>query len=173
MGIDMVKGMDLFSKDLEALLDEQKVPYCYQCSRCTSACPTALVNETFNPRRIILQVLLEEDLDPIEEDVIWHCVSCHSCEEACPKGVRVAGIIHLLCNDAFRKGKAPKASLTNVDLLLKSGMVASFTGVERSRSKVGLGEVRTPDVEEIRRLIEGTALSTRGGAKDAKKGGER
>ena len=159
----MVDGLDVHVNDLAALLDEQRIPYCYQCSRCTSACPVALVTSSFNPRSIILRVLLNDKESPVDDEDIWKCVSCHSCEEACPKGVKVAGIITLLRNEAFRKGKAPKAYTNNISLFLRSGMVASISGAERARNQVGLGALRTPDVDEIIKLLDGTSLRPKKG----------
>jgi len=142
-------------RELTKLLDEKGVPHCYQCSRCTSVCPTALVTDDFNPRQIILHLLLDESIDELEDEAIWKCVTCHSCEEACPKGVKVAGIIHDLRNQAFLRGKAPRAYLTNVGLLLRSGLVANMGGVDRVRKQVGLEMPRTPDLEELMKLLQG------------------
>lgn len=138
-------------------------PLCYQCSRCTSACPAALGTGTFNPRKIILALLLDEDIGPFEDDIIWMCVTCHSCEEACPKGVKVATVMHILRNEAGRKGKAPAAYMTNAGLLLRSGLVANMATVDRTRKQFGLGPMDAPDMGEIDRLLEGTYIKKGGG----------
>jgi len=158
-------GLGQYSAELKALLDSQGMPYCYQCSRCTSACPSALATGTFNPRKIILEVLLGERPEITPEDTVWMCVNCHCCEEACPKDVHVAGIMNALRNEGFKKGQAPKVYLGNSGLLLASGLVASLQGVDRTRTQVGLGKMRTPDIEQIRKLLEGTALKAKGGSK--------
>jgi heterodisulfide reductase subunit C len=165
-------GIEPYKEDLEGLLDRDGMPYCHQCSRCTSACPAALATGVFNPRLIILCLLLGEDLKDLEDEVIWMCLTCHSCEEACPKGVRVAGIINDLRNEAFGKGKAPRSYTTNATLLLKSGMVANLSGADRLRKQVGLGELRTPDIKAINTLLEGTRLKKVTGEKNADGGGK-
>lgn len=157
------KPLGPYAKDLHALLDAQGIPHCYQCSRCTSACPSALATGTFNPRRIILQILLGELPEVTAEDTVWMCVNCHSCEEACPKEVRVAGIMNALRNEGFKAGMAPKGYTGNANLLLASGLVASLQGVDRARTQVGLGKMRMPNIEEIRKLLEGTELKAKGG----------
>lgn len=154
-----------FSQELQALLDAEGTPHCYQCSRCTSACPSALATGVFNPRKIILEALNGELPDIGADDPIWMCVNCHSCEEACPKGVHVAGIMNALRNEAFKAGKAHKGYLGNSSLLLASGLVASLQGIDRARTGVGLGKMRMPNVDEIRKMLEGTELKAKGGAK--------
>jgi heterodisulfide reductase subunit C len=151
------------AEELSKALDDKGFAYCYQCSRCTSACPTALVTPDFNPRRIILDLLHGEDIGGLEDVTIWKCVSCHSCEDACPKGVRVAGIINELRNEAFMRGKAPKAYELNVALLLKTGLVANLAGVDRARNQVGLQSPRMPDANEVNMLIEGCHLKRKEG----------
>lgn len=153
------------SKELQSLLDDEGIPHCYQCSRCTSACPSALGTGVFNPRKIILTLLLGEVPKITTDDPVWMCVNCHSCEEACPKGVHVAGIMNALRNEGFRMGVAHKGYLGNSSLLLASGLVASPQGVDRARTAVGLGKMKFPNIEEIRKILEGTQLKARGGAK--------
>lgn len=157
-------GQEGMNEDLKVLMDADGVPCCYQCSRCTSACPVALVTGTFNPRQIILNLLLDEDIGHMEDDIIWMCTTCHSCEEACPKGVKVASVMHHIRKEANRAGKAPAAYATNISLLLRSGLVANLATVERSRKQFDLGPVETPDMEEIEKVLDGTLL---------KKGGKR
>jgi heterodisulfide reductase subunit C len=153
------------SKELQSLLDGEGIPHCYQCSRCTSACPSALGSGVFNPRNIILTLLLGEFPSINAEDPVWMCVNCHSCEEACPKGVHVAGIMNALRNEGFKHGKAHKSYLGNSSMLLASGLVASPQGIDRARTQVGLGKMRMPNVEEIRKMLEGTQLKAKGGAR--------
>jgi len=153
------------SKELLSLLDGEGIPHCYQCSRCTSACPSALGTGIFNPRKIILILLLGEVPTITTEDPVWMCVNCHSCEEACPKGVHVAGIMNILRSEGFKMGVAHKSYLGNSSLLLASGLVASPQGIDRARTQVGLGKMRMPNVEEIRKMLEGTELKAKGGTK--------
>jgi len=154
-----------FSGELQALLDPEGIPHCYQCIRCNSACPSALATGVFNPRKVILELLLGELPDVTTEDPVWMCVNCHSCEEACPKGVHVAGIMNAVRNVGFKNGVAPKAYIGNATLLLASGLVAQPQGIDRARNQVGLGKMRMPNVEEIRKLLEGTTLKAKGGGK--------
>jgi len=163
--VPAAKALGEFSKELQSLLDEEGMPHCYQCSRCTSACPSALGTGIFNPRKIVLSLLLGEVPQMTVDDPVWMCVNCHSCEEACPKNVHVAGIMNALRNEGFKQGTAPKAYLGNSSLLLASGLVASPQGIDRARTAVGLGKMKMPDVEQIRKLLEGTQLKAKGGAK--------
>jgi heterodisulfide reductase subunit C len=153
--------------NIEAILKGHNTLTCYQCSRCTSSCPSALATGRFNPRAIIMSMLVEEPdtatRELVADDTIWMCVSCHSCEEACPKGVRVAEVVTILRNMGYLEGRAPKAYISNVDMILASGMVVARSGVDRTRSRVGLGEMRFPDMEEIRTLLKDTIIAKRAG----------
>jgi heterodisulfide reductase subunit C len=163
--VTTIGGLGPYAAELKALLDAEGTPHCYQCSRCTSACPSALATGTFNPRKIILEVLLGERPRMTPEDPVWMCVNCHCCEEACPKEIHVAGIMNALRNEGFKDGKAHKGYIANAGLLLASGLVANPQGIDRARSQVGLGKMRMPDIEQIRKMLEGTRLKAKGGGK--------
>ena len=150
-------GLGPYSAELKALLDAEGLPYCYQCSRCTSACPSALATGTFNPRKIILEVILDERPEMTPEDIVWMCVNCHCCEEACPKDIHVAGIMNALRNEAFKDGKAHKGYIANAGLLLTSGLVASPQGIDRVRGQVRVSH-RNPELhhnQDNNRKVQG------------------
>ncbi|MFX1368176.1 MAG: 4Fe-4S dicluster domain-containing protein, partial [Promethearchaeota archaeon] len=52
---------------------------CYQCGRCTSACPVAEVDSSFNPRLFLQKVILADET-LTENQLVWNCLTCEQCE---------------------------------------------------------------------------------------------
>lgn len=81
---------------------------CFSCGVCTATCPVADVEEHFNPRRIIHQVLLG-DRGILSSRDIWMCASCFRCVAHCPQGVEFASILQVLREMAVAEGYVPLA----------------------------------------------------------------
>jgi len=62
--------------------DAGAVIACFQCSACVADCPAAAHSTRFNPRDIMLKVLLGlEDELVVEDSVVWDCATCYTCME--------------------------------------------------------------------------------------------
>ncbi len=72
-------------------LSGQNVYDCYQCGRCTAACPFS-----FNPQQVIRRVQLGQVAEASQLETTWECASCFSCVAACPKGVDPPKIMQAL-----------------------------------------------------------------------------
>lgn len=145
-------------EDLEALIKE-KVVHCFQCGSCVGSCPTARTIPEYNPRRMMEELILGRWREVLSGRMIWLCTLCHTCYEACPQGVGISHIIVELRNQAAMMGLAPPEYLNNVRRVASTGWISPLTGaVQRIRKELGLPEVKTPRVEEVRRLIELTEL---------------
>jgi heterodisulfide reductase subunit C len=68
----------------------QNISLCYQCGKCSAACPLANRMDLM-PHEIIryLQLGLNQ---VFEANSSWLCATCFSCETQCPRGIDVSKI---------------------------------------------------------------------------------
>jgi heterodisulfide reductase subunit C len=140
-------------------LDRNRMNYCIQCGRCTSACPLATQIE-YSPRQKVNEerIMEEENLDEMGASV-WACLACYNCHEACEQGVHAAGVIRRIRQRLFELGMAPEGIKKVAQEFGKSGMAFPVTGFTRKmRKEMGLGDVPTTAsdeeaMEEVRELL--------------------
>ncbi|MGD9082477.1 MAG: 4Fe-4S dicluster domain-containing protein [Desulfobacterales bacterium] len=107
------------------------VSACYQCERCTNACPISGFMD-IKPHQIIRYVQLGWRIRLLKSSTIWICLSCEMCTTYCPNEVDVAEIINHLRMMAARSSIAPKEKSlavfhhTFLEELIKSGRVNEF-----------------------------------------------
>ena len=80
---------------------------CYQCERCTNACPVSHYMD-IKPHQAIRYVQLGWHEDLMRSSTIWVCLSCEMCTTYCPNEVDVAGVINHLRNMAAHSSIPPK-----------------------------------------------------------------
>ena len=80
---------------------------CYQCERCTNACPVSYYMD-IKPHQVIRQVQLGWREDLLASSTIWVCLSCEMCSTYCPNEVAVATVINHLRNIAAHSSIQPK-----------------------------------------------------------------
>ncbi len=101
---------------------------CYQCERCTNACPVSHFMD-IKPHQAIRYVQLGWREDLLKSSTIWICLSCEMCTTYCPNEVDVAEIIHHLRNMAVHSSITPKEKnlavfhQTFLEVLRKSGRI--------------------------------------------------
>ena len=101
---------------------------CYQCERCTNACPVSYYMD-IKPHQVIRQVQLGWREDLLASSTIWVCLSCEMCSTYCPNEVAVATVINHLRNIAAHSSIQPKERhlavfhQTFLEELLKYGRV--------------------------------------------------
>jgi heterodisulfide reductase subunit C len=83
------------------------VAACYQCERCTNACPVALFMD-IKPHQVIRHVQLGWREPLVNSATIWACLSCEMCTTYCPNVVGVAEVISHLRNMAAHSAIPPK-----------------------------------------------------------------
>jgi len=107
------------------------VSACYQCERCTNACPVSHFMD-IKPHQAMRYVQLGWREDLLKSSTIWVCLSCEMCTTYCPNEVGVAEIINHLRNIAARSSITPKEKnlavfhQTFLEVLRKSGRVNEF-----------------------------------------------
>jgi heterodisulfide reductase subunit C len=140
-------------------LDRNRIYYCIQCGKCTSACPLATQLDYSPRQKVNAERLFEsENLDEMG-DSVWACLACYSCHEACEQGVHAAGIIRVIRQRLFEMGMAPEGINKVADHFSKTGMAFPVTGFTRKmRKEMRLGDVPTTAadpkaLEEVRKLL--------------------
>ena len=99
-----------FKFDVAAYPGGENIKLCYACGTCTAVCPIASVNDEFNPRKIIRQVLLGMRREVLSSPQLWQCIQCYACYAKCPQNVKFRDIIKALRAMAVKEGYA-KADL--------------------------------------------------------------
>lgn len=129
--------------------------YCYQCSACVAVCPAARFSKEFNPRIILLKALLGAEEDLVSKDsLIWFCTNCYSCYERCPQDVRPVEVIIALKNMAVQKGTAPPTLAKLSENIAKTGLsITVSSAVKRKRKELGLPELRTIPIDELKEIL--------------------
>jgi len=83
------------------------LPACFQCERCTNACPVS-ADMDIKPHQVIRFVQLGRREALLGSSTIWVCLSCEMCTTYCPNGVGVAETINHLRNLAYRSAIPPR-----------------------------------------------------------------
>jgi heterodisulfide reductase subunit C len=138
---------------------------CFACGTCTAGCPVRALNDDYNPRRIIHQVLLGMKDEVLKNDFIWLCSTCYTCQERCPQGVRIADIMTVLKNMAVDEGRVPPAYAQQGDLICKHGRLYEIDEFDnRKREKAGLPPIPTT-CDDVAKIFKATGLDKKLGGK--------
>jgi heterodisulfide reductase subunit C len=86
---------------------------CYQCERCTNACPVSHYMD-IKPHQVIRHVQFGWREQLLGSSTIWVCLSCEMCSTHCPNEVTVSAVISHLRNLAFHSSIRPKEKLLAV-----------------------------------------------------------
>jgi heterodisulfide reductase subunit C len=152
--IDVIKLSPELRERLGRILPEPFYNFCLQCGACVSDCPGHLYIEEFNPRDIILGVILGREDELVgENSTIWKCTNCYTCFERCPQDVRPIEVIIALKNVAVEDGKAPQVLGTMLRTVKKTGRAFPMSVmVSRRRQEMGLGDLPKVPMDEIQKL---------------------
>ena len=149
----MTENIDVLKESIK-----EKARHCYQCGVCMGGCPVARVNDEFNPRRLMYQLINDQWTEVLEGKDIWLCAQCHLCTESCLQDVGISDLIIDLRNLAVKMGVSPPEHyLSNLKMVSETGRLAQDSSrVQRLREKLELGTLSTVALDEIRILVEGT-----------------
>ncbi|MCL2820365.1 MAG: 4Fe-4S dicluster domain-containing protein [Oscillospiraceae bacterium] len=95
---------DNFKKKVAAQPGGEHVLDCFLCGTCTAGCPISEIDEDFNPRKIMRQILNGSKDETLSGGEIWKCYQCHTCVAHCPQDVRFADIVRALRELAVSEG---------------------------------------------------------------------
>lgn len=132
---------------------------CFSCATCTLSCPVHLVDEEFNPRKIIRLTLIGVKEEVLKSPFIWLCSACYLCFERCPQDVKITDLMTALKNIAVKEGVVPPSLEAQLDLLKTHGRLYEIGDFEnKKRAKQGVppileGKDLAVKVLEIAKLL--------------------
>jgi len=132
---------------------------CIQCGVCSSSCPFSEELDV-KPHKVVRMVILGLRKEVLSCKEIWTCAMCYMCAERCPHGVELGNVMMALANVAARERALPSGLGETGRVLLKEGRVPEIGRMRvRERERIGLPPVLTPNIGQIKRLLEETGVS--------------
>lgn len=138
--------------------------YCYQCNRCTDVCPVAdLAPNRYDPRKIIMNSFLgfrDKIFGGDDNFNLWGCTMCDTCDEICPQKIELTSVFTVLKNMSIAMGEGPEYYTIQASAIYDSGKaIPPQPAIERRREQLGLPKVETPNLEEVKTILNETKLN--------------
>ncbi|MFX1416972.1 MAG: 4Fe-4S dicluster domain-containing protein [Promethearchaeota archaeon] len=134
---------------------------CYQCGRCTGACPVAEIDSSFNPRLFLEKIILADEA-LAEERLIWTCLTCEQCEVRCPEHVKIPQILILAKVRGLAAGNTPQTALDRAKSILQQGRTIQVSDpMIKTREKMELPDLGSPPVEQLTKMLTDLKLAKR------------
>lgn len=133
-----------FCDEVAALPGGENIRKCYACGTCAAGCPVTSIDEQYNSRKIIRQVLFGMREQVLASPLIWFCLMCYRCYSRCPQQVNFTDVMRALRYLAIEHGYAPKDMLKDAD---EVDRLAQMIRRDMIRSTV---EGRRQVIEELR-----------------------
>lgn len=144
---------------------------CYQCGRCTSACPVAVIDESFNPRLFLEKIILADE-SLANERLIWTCLTCEQCEVRCPEHVKIPEILVLAKVRGLVSGNTPQTALDRARAILSQGRTILVSEpMLKTRQKMGLPNLGSPPVEQLDKILKELGTKERVESVESRYGG--
>lgn len=100
-----INEMDLgFAEEVMSEPGGENLRKCFACGTCTAGCPISEIDSTFNPRRIIRQILFGMREEVLSSPAIWFCLICYRCYAHCPQNVNFPDLMRVLRYLAIKGG---------------------------------------------------------------------
>jgi heterodisulfide reductase subunit C len=150
-----------FAKEISHHPGGEKIFLCYQCGACGGSCPVGKITDSYKPRHIIRMAMLGLKEEVLKSATIWLCASCYTCQERCPQGIEIADLMLAIRNVAVKDGYLTKTSLTQAQLLMENGRLATISrSTTRMRTKLNLPPIPSASKEAIQKIVESTGFQT-------------
>ncbi len=133
-----------FCDEVASMPGGENIRRCFACGTCASGCPVTNIDEEYNSRTIIHEILLGMREEVLKNPVIWFCVMCYRCYARCPQQVNFTDVMKVLRYLAIKHGYAPP------DMLSDSDEVDRFAQTVRRDMIKNTIEGRKQIVEEIK-----------------------
>ena len=144
----MVDNLDPgFRDEVAAVPGGENIKKCFACGTCAAGCPVTNIDEEYNCRKIIRQVLLGLRDEVLKSPLIWLCAMCYRCTARCPQSVNFTDVMRALRFLAVKEGAAPP------DLLADNDEIDRLTQLVRRDLIKGSTDGRKTVMEELKARI--------------------
>ena len=137
-----------FCDEVAALPGGENIKKCFACGTCAAGCPVTNIDDEYNCRKIIRQVLLGMREEVLKSPLIWFCLMCYRCTSRCPQQVNFADIMKALRYLAIKNGFVSANMLKNTD------EVDQYTQIIRRDMMKKTIEGRKKIIEELKAKID-------------------
>ncbi len=104
----VVSELDLnFPNEIASQPGGENIKRCFACGTCAAGCPITEVDEEYNCRRIIRQILLGMRKEVLSSPTIWLCLLCYRCYARCPQKVNFTDVMRVLRYLAIKGNHVP------------------------------------------------------------------
>jgi len=104
-----------FADEVVLVPGGENIRKCFACGTCCAGCPVTNVDEDYNCRKIIRQVLFGMRDEVLKSPLIWFCLMCYRCTARCPQQVNFTDVMRALRHLAVRDGHVPADMLASSD----------------------------------------------------------
>lgn len=110
-------------RQIKQIVEATRVYLCIDCSKCSASCPIGWAGAAYSPRRIVQDLLIQEQA-PTHEN-LWRCLTCGICSKRCPSNVDFPKFIRLLRTcykpDRFQLTPTHSGVLTQITKIMANG----------------------------------------------------
>lgn len=104
-----------FSEEIASQPGGENIKRCFTCGTCVAGCPITEVDEDFNCRRIVRQIILGMRDEVLSSPAIWLCLECYRCYARCPQKVNFTDIMRVLRYLSVKGGYVPAGKMKEID----------------------------------------------------------
>ena len=104
-----------FAEEIMSYPGGEHLRKCFACGTCTAGCPISEIDEEYNPRRIIRQILFGLRDEVLTSPVIWYCLVCYRCYAHCPQKVNFPDLMRILRYIAIKRNYAKPDILDRIN----------------------------------------------------------
>jgi heterodisulfide reductase subunit C len=137
-----------FREEIASQPGGENVKRCFACGTCAASCPITEIDEEYNCRRIVRQILLGMRKEVLSSPSIWLCLECYRCYARCPQKVNFTDVMRVL------RYLAVKGHYVTPDVLSQVKDLDRFTQTIRRDFIRGIFNPDRGLVEKIKAKIE-------------------
>ena len=137
-----------FCNEVASLPGGENIRKCFACGTCSAGCPVTIIDEEYNPRKIIRQILFGMREEVLKSSVIWFCMMCYRCYARCPQQVNFTDVMRAIRYLAIKDKAVPADILSNNDEIDRLSQLIRHDMVKHTI------EGRKQVIEEIKSKID-------------------
>lgn len=104
-----------FREEIASQPGGENIKRCFTCGTCVAGCPITEVDEDFNCRKIVRQILLGMRDEVLSSPAIWLCLECYRCYARCPQKVNFTDIMRVLRYLSIKGNYVPAGKMKEVE----------------------------------------------------------